>query len=71
MAQRDYTKLKYPVQTITGINSPVFIAFTDNGDMFVTSETEHCIHVYDSNGKKKTTLALREVVSCSLMSPRV
>ena len=56
VAQRDYTKLKYPVQTITGINSPVFIAFTDNGDIFVTSETEHCIHVYDSSGKKKTTI---------------
>ena len=37
-AQRDYTKLKYPVLTITGINRPMYIAFSDNGDMFVTSE---------------------------------
>ena len=56
VAQRDYTKLKYPVQTITGINRPMYIAFSDNGDMFVTSERDHCIHVYDSSGKKKTTI---------------
>ena len=56
VAQRDYTKLKYPVQTITGINRPMYIAFSHNGDMFVTSETKHCIHVYDSSGKKKTTI---------------
>ena len=54
--QRDYTKLKRPVQTITGINSPMYIAFSDNGDMFVTSHSDDCIHVYDSSGKKKTTI---------------
>ena len=54
--QCDYTKLKDPVQTITGINSPRYIAFTDKGDMFVTSYGGNCIHVYDSNGKKKTTI---------------
>ena len=56
VAQRDYTKLKHPVQTITGMNQPRYIAFTDNGDMFVTSYSDHCIHVYDSSGKKKTTI---------------
>ena len=56
VTQRDYTKLKDPVQTITGINSPIYIAFSDNGDMFVTSYSDHCIHVYDSSGKKKTTI---------------
>ena len=56
VAQRDYTKLKDPVQTITGIKSPMYIAFSDNGDMFVTSERDHCIHVCDSSGKKKTTI---------------
>ena len=56
VAQRDYTKLKDPVQTITGINRPMYIAFSDNGDMFVTSERDHCIHVYNNSGKKKTTI---------------
>ncbi len=42
--QRDYTQLKEPSQTITGISSPRYIAFSDNGDMFVTSD-DHCIHV--------------------------
>ena len=55
VTQRDYTKLKDPVQTITGINNPTYSVFSDNGDMFVTSYSDHCIHVYDSS-KKKTTI---------------
>ena len=54
--QRDYTKLKHPVRTITGIRSPLCIAFSDKGDMFVTSYRDNCIHVCDSSGKKKTTI---------------
>ena len=57
---RDYTKLKDPVQTITDMNRPMYIAFSDNGDMFVTSYSDHCIHVYDSSGKKKTTIGSNE-----------
>ena len=56
VAQRDYTELKDPIQTITGINWPMSIAFSDDGDMFVTSFSDHCIHVYDSSGKKKNTI---------------
>ena len=54
--QRDYTKLKQPVQTIKDIRCPRYIAFSDNGDMFVTSGVDHCIHVYDKSGNKKTTI---------------
>ena len=53
---RDYTIPKNPVQTITGTIAPVFIDFSNNGDMFVTSYSDHCIYVYDSNGRKKTTI---------------
>ena len=53
--QRDYTKLKQPVQIIKDIRSPHCIAFSDNGDMFVTN-AYHCIHVYDKSGNKKTTI---------------
>ena len=58
VTQRDYTKLKDPAQIITGITGPRYIAFSDNGDMFVpiTIYWEHCIHVYDCSGKKKTTI---------------
>ena len=59
--QRDYTKLKEPV--INGINSPRYIAFTDKGDMFVTSYDDNCIHVYDSNGKKKSTIGSIKISS--------
>ena len=55
ITQRDYTKLKR-LQTISRINEPQYIAFSDIGDMFVTSYSDHCIHVYDSSGKKKTTI---------------
>ena len=57
--QSDYTKLKDPVQTITGINNLMYIAFSDNGDMFVTSYSDECIHVYDSSGEKETTIGSR------------
>ena len=71
VAQRDYTKLKYPVQTITGIESPRYIAFTDNGDMFATSDSwnDHCIHVYDSSGKKKTTIGSEGSGEVQFQSP--
>ena len=69
VTQRDYTKIKDPVQTITGINSPVYIAFSDNGDMFVTSDSDHCIHVYDSSGKKKTTIGSRGSGELQFQSP--
>ena len=60
--QRDYTKLKDPVQTITGIRSPLCIAFSDKGNVFVTSAfDDDCILVYDSNGKKKTTIGSGEL----------
>ena len=68
--QRDYTKLKRPVQTITGINNPMYIAFSDNGDMFVTSYNDHCIHVYDSSGKKKTTIGSNESGELQFQYPR-
>ena len=52
----DYTSINKPVQTITGIKSPQFITFSDNGDMFVSSDNS--IYVYDSNGRQKTTYGL-------------
>ena len=54
--QRDYTKLKDSVQITTEINFPMYIAFSDKGDVFVTSYNDNCIHVYDSSGKKITAI---------------
>ena len=68
--QRDYTKLKDPVQTITGINYPMYIAFTDKGDMFVTTNSDHCIHVYDSSGNKKSTIGSHGSSELQFQSPR-
>ena len=70
VAQRDYTKLKHPVQTITGIDKPRYIAFTDNGDMYATSDGDHCINVYDSSGKKKTTIGSEGSGELQFQSPR-
>ena len=68
--QRDYTKLKDPVQTITGISSPMYIAFTDKGDVFVTSYHNNCILVYDSNGKNKTTIGSKGSGELQFEDPR-
>ena len=69
VAPRDYTKLKDPVQTITGIQYPACIAFTDDGDMFVTSDSGNCIHVYDHSGKQKTTIGSRGSGQLQFESP--
>ena len=62
VAFRDYTILKnLPVQMITGINRPYFITFSNNGDMFVTSHPDHCIYVYDSNGRQKTIIGSKGI----------
>ena len=53
---RDYKSLSKPVMTISGINSPYNVAVHDNGDIFVTSFSDHCIRVFDKSGKKKTTI---------------
>ena len=50
----DYTRLKEPSEII-GIRNPKYIAFSDNGDMFVTS-SDHCIYVYDKSGNRKATI---------------
>ena len=68
--QRDYTQLKEPSQTITtGISNPYSIAFSDNGDMFVTSSA-HCIHVYDKSGNRKATIGSYGTGKLQFQSPR-
>ena len=49
---------------------PMYIAFSNNGDMFVTSYSDHCIHVYDSSGKKKTTIGSNESGELQFQFPR-
>ena len=66
--QRDYTKLRDPVQTITGI-IPVCIAFSDSGDMFVTS-SDHRLHVYDIGGKNRATIGSGGSGELQFQSPR-
>ena len=53
--RRNYTKIEKPLKKITGIEYPRCIAFAPNGDMFVTSDN-HCVYIYDTNGKKKNTI---------------
>ena len=68
-ASRDYTTLKNPVQTITGINLPRYIAFSNNDDMFVTSASSQCIYVYDSSGRQKTTIGSYGTGPLQFMNP--
>ena len=68
LPKRDYTKLKDPVETISNVRGPVYIAFSDNGDVFVTSDT-HCVLVYDKNGKKKATIGSKGSGEVQFLSP--
>ena len=54
---RDYYRstFKHPVQTID-IGSPSHVAFSSNGDMFVTSDSTHSIHVYDKHDQMKNEI---------------
>ena len=54
--QPNYSLPTLPSQIITGIKQPRYIAFSDNGDMFVTSDSDQCIHVYDKSGNRKATI---------------
>ena len=61
LPQRDYTRFKNPVQTFADINSPTCIAFSSDGDMFVTSFSENVVHVYNAAGMKKFTFDSAEL----------
>ena len=51
---RDYKTLKKPVMSISSnAQSLRHVAVHDNGDIFATDHSSHCIHVYDKNGAKK------------------
>ena len=69
VASKDYTILKNPVQTISGIKHPRYIAFSSNGDMFVTSSSSQCIHVYDSSGRQKTIIGSKGTGPLQLNNP--
>ena len=56
VASRDYANLNKPVQSITGIITPWFIAIADNSDIFVTSYSTNSIYVLDSSGRQKAII---------------
>ena len=53
---RDYKSLSKSIMTISGLNVPYYVAIHDSGDIFVTSRNDHCVHVFDKNGRKKATI---------------
>ncbi len=68
--QPDYTRLKEPSQTITGVNGPQYIAFSDNSDTLVTSSGDHCIYVYDKSGNRKATFGSKGNGELQFQYPR-
>ena len=53
------SNFKQPVQTIDIIRGPLYIAFSSNGDLFVTSSYTNSIHVYNKNGRKQAEISRR------------
>ena len=68
--QRDYTLMKGPSQIIIDIYSPQYITFSDNGDMFVTSNGDHSIYVYDKSGIGKDIIGSWGTGNLQFWSPR-
>ena len=67
--RRDYTLMKEPSQIITDIRQPQHIAFSDNGDMFVTSAGDHCIYVHDKSGNRKAIIGYWGTGNLQFQSP--
>ena len=53
--QGDYRNVNDPVQVVNDAGSPRYIAFSDDGNMFVT-DSGSCIRVYDRTGQWQTTI---------------
>ena len=66
--RREYEKVKKPLKIISGIEYPKCIAFAPNGDMFITSDN-HCVYIYDTNGKRKTTIGSQGSGQLQFQSP--
>ena len=53
---RDYKSINKPIMTISGLNIPYYVAVHDSGDIFVANCGDHCVCVFDKNGRKKATV---------------
>ena len=47
----------------------MYVTFADNGDTFIASYN-HCIHVYDSSGKKMTSIGSKGIGEVQFKTPR-
>ena len=67
---RDYmSTLKVPLFTISEVPSPYFIAIANNGDVFVTNNTDHCVYVYDSNGEYQRAIGSKGKGQLQFLQP--
>ena len=53
---RDYKSINKPIMTISGLNKPYYMAVHDSGDIFVVSCGNHCVCVFNKNGRKKAEI---------------
>ena len=65
---RDYKTLKEPVMSISS-DEVRHVAVHDNGDIFVTDHSSHCVRVYDKNGAKKATYGSQGIGSGQFNCP--
>ena len=66
---QDYKSINKPIMTISGINMPYYVAVHDSGDIFVASCGDHCVCVFDKNGRKKATVGSHGTGAGQLRSP--
>ena len=63
-----YKSLNKPVLTIKS-NAPYHVAVHDNGDIFASNRTGHCVHVYDQEGAEKRTIGSKGDGDGQFISP--
>ncbi len=52
----EHKNMEIALQTIADVKKPRCIAFSGTGQMYVSSETNKCIEIYDSTGKTKLSV---------------
>ena len=66
----DPTQLHHPVRVIEGIHGTLGAAFNSHGEMYVTEYYKHQVAVFDSSGKRITTIGSEGHGPGQFLSPR-
>ena len=61
--------LSKPIMTVSVLSTPYYVAVHNSSDIFVTSFSGHCVHVFDKSGKEKATIRSHSSNDSQFSSP--